>query len=230
VIKRNKKVLLFIVFVAGIAALRLSPLGGLLTFENLKDNRERLLSFVQDHYLRSAILYVVAYIVITALSIPGAGIMTLAGGFLFGVLPACLYIDFSATAGATFAFLIARYLLGAQLQEKYRTQLSAFNAEMGKNGSKYLLTLRMIPVFPFFVINFLSGLTNVTVRTFIWTTAVGIIPATAIFAYAGRQLGTINTVSEILSARVILALCALAALALFPVVFKRFKADARRQR
>jgi uncharacterized membrane protein YdjX (TVP38/TMEM64 family) len=229
-IRHNKKIILFFLFIAVIVALRLSPIGDILTFENLKKNREIFLAFVQGHYLQSVAAYIALYIIIAALSVPGAGIMTLAGGFLFGVFPATLSIDIGATIGATLAFLIARYLLGTWLQEKYRIQLSAFNAEMEKNGPRYLLTLRLIPAFPFFLINFLSGLTNVPVKTFIWTTALGIIPATVIFAYAGRQIGTINAVSEILSARVIIALTVLAALALFPAAYNRIKAYKNRSR
>lgn len=228
--KRNKKILFVLVLLAVIVALRVSPIGNILTFENLKKNRQIFFSIVQSHYLQAVTVYIVSYIIIAALSIPGAGIMTLAGGFLFGILPATLYIDIGATTGATLAFLIARYLLGSWLQEKYQKQLSPFNEEMQKNGSRYLLTLRLIPVFPFFMINFLSGLTNVPAETFIWTTALGIIPATIIFAYAGRQIGTINDVSEVLSARVIIALAVLAALALFPALVNRIKAYKNRSR
>lgn len=223
-INRNKKIIFIFFLVALIVVIRLSPIGHILTFENLKKNREVFFEFVRGHYLRSVASYIVSYIIIAALSIPGAAIMTLAGGFLFGVLSATVYIDIGATIGATLAFLTARYLLGTWLQEKYRSQLSTFNREMGENGSRYLLTLRLIPVFPFFLINFLSGLTNVSVKTFVWTTALGIIPATVIFAYAGRQIGTINAVSEILSARVIIALTVLAALALSPAAYRRIKA------
>jgi len=223
-IKHHKKIILLLFFITAIIAIRLSPIGDILTFENLKKNREIFFAFVQGHYLRSVAAYIALYIIIAALSIPGAGIMTLAGGFLFGVLPATLYIDIGATIGATLAFLMARYLLGKWLQERYRILLSAFNAEMEKNGPRYLLTVRLIPVFPFFMINFLSGLTNIPARTFAWTTALGIIPATLIFAFAGRQIGTINTMSEILSPRMIGALTILAALALFPAAYKRIKA------
>ena len=227
---RNKKILLLVFFAAVIIAARFSPVGAMLTFENLKKNRELFFSLVQSHYLQGVAVYIAAYIIIAALSIPGAGIMTLAGGFLFGSLPATLYVDFAATAGATLAFLMARYLLGNWLQEKYQRQLIPFNEEIQKNGPRYLLTLRLIPVFPFFVINFLSGLTNVSAKTFIWTTALGIIPATAVFAYAGRQIGSINAVSEIVSARVIIALSVLAALALFPSLMNRVKAYRSRSR
>ncbi len=228
-IRQNKIKLVFICFlIAVIVAVRLSPLGTLLTFENLKKNREVFVAIVQGHYLQSVATYIIVYIAVAALSIPGAGIMTLAGGFLFGVFAAVLYVDIGATTGAVLAFLTARYLLGNWLQQRYRQQLGAFNEEMRRNGPRYLLTVRLIPVFPFFIVNFLSGLTNVPVRTFAWTTAVGIVPATIIFAYAGRQLGTINTASEILSARMIAALAALAALALFPAVLRRIRSGVNR--
>ncbi len=228
-LKRHKKKLLFICFlIAIIVALRFSPIGDMLTFDNLKKNREVFISLVRGHYLRAVVIYIAFYILITALSIPGAGIMTLAGGFLFGVFPATLYIDIGATIGATLAFLTARYLLGNWLQQKYQKQLRSFNEEMHRNGSRYLITVRLIPVFPFFMINFLSGLTNVSIKTFAWTTALGIVPVTIIFAYAGRQLGTINAVSEILSTRMIAALAALAALALLPAVRGRIKARRNR--
>jgi len=223
-INRNKKIIFIFFLIAVIAAIRLSPIGDILTFENLKKNREVFFAFVRGHYLQSVAAYIVSYIIIAALSIPGAGIMTLAGGFLFGVLSATVYIDIGATIGATLAFLTARYLLGTWLQEKYRKQLGAFNAEMEKNGPRYLLTVRLIPVFPFFMINFLSGLTSIPVKTFVWTTALGIVPVTIIFAYAGRQIGTINSVSEILSPRMIGALAVLSAVALFPAALKRIRA------
>lgn len=229
-IKQNKKTLLLVLFITAVIAVRFSPIGSVLTFENLKRHREEFLALVNAHYLQSAAAFIAGYVVFTGLSLPGAVIMTLAGGFLFGALPATLFIDIGATIGATFSFLIARYLLGKRLQEKYGNQLSTFNKEMEKNGPRYLLTLRLIPVFPFFLINFLSGLTNVPVKTFVWTTALGIIPATVIFAYAGRQIGTISAVSEILSARVIIALTVLAALALFPAVYNRIKARKNRSR
>ncbi len=222
-IKQNKRILFLALFIVLVIAARLSPIGDLLTFENLKRHRGELFALVQGHYLRAVAVFVAGYIIFTTLSLPGAVILTLAGGFLFGAIPAVLYIVIAATTGATFSFLIARYLIGTRLQEKYQEQLSSFNSEMKKNGPRYLLTLRLIAVIPFFLINFLSGLTNVTTRTFIWTTAIGIMPATIVFAYAGQQIGTINALSEILSGRVIVALAALAVLALFPSVLERIK-------
>ena len=221
--KQKKNILILILFVAVLLAVRQSPLGSMLTFDNLKQHREELLALVQDHYSLSVVLFVALYIVVTGLSIPGAVVLTLAGGFLYGTGLATLYVNLGATAGAVLAFLVARYLLGRQLQDKYRQQLDRFNQEMELSGSRYLLTLRLIPIFPFFLINFLSGLTRVPLRTFAWTTAVGIIPGTIVFAYAGRQLGSIESPADILSTKVVLALMLLAGFALIPAAVSRIK-------
>lgn len=220
---KKKSIVLLVLFVAMIVALRYSPLGGLLTFENLKQHRESLLAFVRGHYALSVLVFISGYVLATAFSLPGAVILTLAGGFLFGVLAATFYVDIGATSGAALAFLSARYILGNRLQERYRQQLAKFNEEFAKNGTRYLLTLRFVPIFPFFLINFLSGLTQVPLRTFIWTTSVGIIPGTAVFAYAGGQIGTITSLSGILSLKVLVAFGVLALFMLFPVILNRIK-------
>jgi len=226
--KQKKQILLLVLFIAVIAVLRWSPAGKVLTFDNLKQHRDLLITLVQDHYGLTVMLFIGVYILAAAFSIPGAVILTLGGGFLFGTTAATVYVNIGATAGASLAFLSARYLLGERLQEKYQSQLDTFNAEIAKNGARYLLTLRFIPVFPFFLINFLSGLTKVPFKTFVWTTSLGIIPGTAVFAFAGRQLGTINSLSEILSRKVIIAFVILALFAIFPVVLDRIK-GARKQ-
>lgn len=226
--KQSKLLLLLILFIAAIVALRYSSAGNVLTFENLKQHRDILTTLVQDHYGLSVMLFVVVYILAAAFSVPGAVILTLGGGFLFGTVAATVYVNIGATAGASLAFLSARYLLGDRLQEKYQSQLNTFNAEIAKNGARYLLTLRFIPVFPFFLINFLSGLTKLPLKTFVWTTSLGIIPGTAVFAFAGRQIGMINSPSEILSKKTIIAFIILALFALFPVIVDRIK-GARKQ-
>lgn len=216
----KNKLLWLVLFVSVVAALRYSPWGQLLTFENLKANRESLAVLVRDHYVVSVIAFIAVYIGAVALSMPGAVILTIAGGFLFGTTAGTVYVNIGATAGATLAFLIARYLLGARLQDRYRDQLSTFNRELAQNGARYLLTVRLIPVFPFFLINFLSGLTAIPVRTFIWTTSLGIMPASAVFAYAGRRLGEIESLAGILSKEMATALVFLALLALLPALMK----------
>lgn len=218
--KRIVKILLLVSLAGAIVALRLSPLGSLLTFDNLKQHRESLVLLVQGHYWLSVISFVAIYVLAVALSIPGAVILTLAGGFLFGAPATTLYVNIAATAGATIAFLSARYLLGDSVQRKYQAQLFRFNQEIERNGTNYLLTLRLIPLFPFFLINFLSGLTQVPLRVFLWTTMVGIIPGTAVYAFAGQQLGSINSLSEVLSGKIFTAFVVLALFTTAPIIGK----------
>ncbi len=220
---QKKRIILLLLFIAMIVLIRLSPAGSVLTFDNLKQHREGLIASVQHNYAVAAMVFVVVYILTTALSIPGAGILTLSGGFLFGTMATTLYVIVGATTGASLAFLSARYLVGSRLQEKYQEQFRKFNNEVKRNGAHYLLVLRFIPVFPFFLINFLAGLTKIPIKTFIWTTAIGIIPATAVFAFAGQQIGSINSLSEILSRKVLAAFAVLALVALVPVIWKRLK-------
>jgi uncharacterized membrane protein YdjX (TVP38/TMEM64 family) len=221
--KYKTQIILLILFIAVIALIRFSPMSDYLTFENVKNNRDVLLAFAGENYLFSVFLYIAAYVLVVALSIPGAVLLTLIGGFLFGTLLTVLYVNVGATAGATLAFLIARYLIGDRLQHRYEHQLARFNNEISRNGFRYLLTLRFLPVFPFFLINFLSGLTKVPLKTFIWTTSLGIVPGTAVYAFAGQQIGTIASLQEILSKKVLIAFALLALFTLFPVILNYAK-------
>ncbi|MDH4161311.1 MAG: TVP38/TMEM64 family protein [Nitrospirota bacterium] len=218
-----KKISLLVLFVALIAGLRFSGLADSLTLENLQRNREALLSWVEGHRTLSFIVYILVYIAVVAFSLPGGAVMTLAGGYLFGTVPAVLCVVVGATCGAVLSFLSARYLIGSRVQERYAAQLARFNSEMDRNGGRYLLTLRLIPLFPFFLVNFLSGLTRVSLGLFTWTTAVGIIPGTAAFAFAGHQLESVKNVGDILSPRVLLALGILAAFTLLPALWSRIR-------
>ncbi len=218
-----KKIILFLLFIGVILLIRFSPAGSVLTFDNLKQHRENLLVFVQHNYAAAAVVFVLVYVLTTSLSIPGAGILTITGGLLFGTVASTMYVVVGATTGASLAFLSARYVVGNRLQEKYQRQFKKFNDEIERNGANYLLVLRFIPVFPFFLINFLAGLTKIPVRTFFWTTAVGIIPATAVFSFAGQQIGSLNSLSEVLSRKVLAAFAVLALFALVPAAWKRWK-------
>jgi len=218
---QTKKSLLLVLFIAGIIVLRLSPIGSALTFENLKQHRDSLLCFVQEQYWLSVACFIATYIVAAAFSLPAGLVLTLAGGFLFGAQAGVFYVVIGATTGATIAFLSARYVLGKRLQEKYRDTLKKFNEELERNGTHYLLTLRLIPIFPFFLINFLAGLTRIPLKTFLWTTALGIMPATAVFAFAGRQLGALSAASDLLSGKTAAVFAALGLLALVPAIYKK---------
>jgi len=199
-------------------------LGRFLSLEALKENRDNLLAFTDAHFAAAVGIFIVAYATVTGLSLPGAAILTLAGGFLFGAVFGTLIVNVGATTGATLAFLTARYLLRETVEQKFGKWLGPFQEGFAKNAFSYLMTLRLIPLFPFFVVNLVSGLTRVNVGTYVAATALGIIPGSFVYAYAGRQLGTINSLKEIASPNVIGAFVLLGLLALVPIVYKKFVA------
>jgi uncharacterized membrane protein YdjX (TVP38/TMEM64 family) len=191
-------------------------------FEVVKANRDQLLEFTEANYSVAVGLFIVAYCVVAGFSLPVGAVMTVAGGFLFGAVFATLYVNVGATAGATLAFLVARYLLRDAMEQKFGKWIGPFQEGFGKNAFSYLMTLRLIPLFPFFVVNLVSGLTRVNISTYIAATALGIIPGSFVYAYAGRQLGTINSLKEIASPNVIMAFVLLGLLALVPSLYKKF--------
>lgn len=217
-----RKLVLLLVFVGVIAAFFLFGLHRYVSLDSLKENRDQLLEVTQSHYPVAVISFVGLYIVQTAFSLPGAAILTLAGGFLFGSVLGTVYVNVGATSGATLAFLAARYLFHDWVEKKFGNRLGPIQEGFARNAFHYLLTLRLIPVFPFFLVNLVSGLTRMNLGTYVLATAVGIIPGSFVYAYAGRQLGTINSLSEIASPRVLLAFTLLGLLALLPVLYRRF--------
>jgi uncharacterized membrane protein YdjX (TVP38/TMEM64 family) len=133
-------------------------------------------------------------------------------------------VNIGATTGATLAFLAARYLLRDWVEQKFGSKLGSIQKGFANNAFSYLMTLRLIPLFPFFLVNMVSGLTRVSVGTYVAATALGIIPGSFVYAYAGRQLGTINSLKEIASPNVLLAFTLLGVLAMVPVLYKKFSA------
>jgi len=158
---------------------------------------------------------------VAALAIPLASAFTLGGGFLFGTLAGAMYTNIGATLGAISVFLLVRYYLGLQVQQRYQKQLKQFNDEFAVNGIYYLLSVRFISVVPFFIINVCAGLTNATLMQFMVTTAIGILPGSLVYSYAGQQLVHINTLSDVITLPVVLAFGALALLSLLPVIIKK---------
>jgi uncharacterized membrane protein YdjX (TVP38/TMEM64 family) len=218
------KIAIAVVIAAAIGAFFYFDLGRFLSLAALKDNRDKLLSFTEGNYLSAAVLFILAYITVTGLSLPGAVILTLAGGFLFGSVFGTLFVNLGATSGATLAFLAARYMLRDWVEQKFGKWLEPLQQGFAKNAFSYLITLRLIPLFPFFVVNLASGLTRMNVRSYVAATALGIIPGSFVYAYAGRQLGTINSLKEIASPNVIAAFVLLGLLALVPIIYKKFTA------
>jgi uncharacterized membrane protein YdjX (TVP38/TMEM64 family) len=221
------KLLVAAIFVIAIAAFYSFDLMAYLSLDVLKANRDKMLAFTEDHYLPAVLLFILLYILQTAFSLPGATLMTLTGGFLFGSLWAALYVNIGATWGATLAFLGARYLFRDWVEQRFGHRLEAFQSGFARNAFNYLLTLRLIPLFPFFVVNLLSGLTRMHVGTYVAATALGIIPGSLAYTFAGRQLGTINSLGELASPPLLLAFTGLGLLFLLPVAYRRLGRPAK---
>jgi uncharacterized membrane protein YdjX (TVP38/TMEM64 family) len=197
-------------------------LGRYLTLASLKANRAALVEFYANHRFVMAAVFIAVYIVQTALSLPGAAVLSLAAGAVFGVVRGALYVNIGATIGATLAFLVARYLFRDAIQKKFGSRLETMNRELEHSGFNYLLFLRLVPVFPFFLINLAAGLTKIPLRTFFLGTVVGIIPGNFVFCNAGASLATITSMSDIAAPRVLGSFALLGLFALIPVVYRKF--------
>ncbi|MDG3088373.1 TVP38/TMEM64 family protein [Vibrio hannami] len=212
----NKKLIIGILLVATIVLLA-TQFGQYLTLENAKAQQAALTSTINDNKLVSALIYFFAYVLVTAFSIPGAAVVTLLGAALFGFSLSLLLVSFASTIGATLAFLSSRYLLRDWVQSKFGSKLNAINQGVQKDGAFYLFSLRLIPVFPFFLINLLMGLTPISTVRFYLVSQLGMLPGTMVYLNAGTQLATIDSLSGIVSPNVLLSF---ALLGLFPIVAK----------
>lgn len=198
-----------------------------LTLENLKARQAELTAWVSAHPWRAAGLFFVAYVAVTAVSIPGAAVMTLAAGALFGLLAGTLLVSFASAIGATLAFLTARFVLRDSLRARYGERLKKIDAGIERDGAFYLFTLRLVPVFPFFLINLLSGLTSIRLRTFYWVSQLGMLAGTLAYVYAGTQLARIESLRDVLSPGLIGAFVLLGVLPLLARSFMRWLAARR---
>ncbi len=191
------------------------------SFENFKKNIEIIEKFVALHYYSALLIYCSTYIIVVALSLPVALLMSLIGGFLFGSFFGAFLVTLSATLGATVAFLIVRYVAGNYFQNRYKKELITFNREIAHYGIFYLILVHFFPFIPFFVINILSALTKISVLTFIITTALGIAPITLLYTTIGHQLAMIETYpTYIVKILVLLTFIALLLLGIFIIVRK----------
>jgi uncharacterized membrane protein YdjX (TVP38/TMEM64 family) len=219
----KKKLLIAAIVVMLITVFYLLGLGRFLTLESLKANREALTEFYQNNRFIMAVSFIGIYILQTALSLPGAAVLSLAAGAVFGAGMGTLYVNIGATIGATLAFLVARYLFHDVMQNKFGTRLETINKELEMRGFNYLLFLRLVPVFPFFLINLGAGLTRMSLRTFIIGTMVGIIPGSFVFSNAGASLATITSMGDVASPRVLGSFALLGLFALVPVLYQKLK-------
>lgn len=221
--ENRKRIILLAAALVAFLILWFSGLREMLSLENIQMKGEELKLFINGHYVISVAGFIALYIVVAAFSIPVAAVLTITAGYLYTFIIGALYVNVGATIGATLAFLFARYIAGDPLQQKYKHKLKKFNDELDKNGASYLFTIRLIFVLPFFVVNLLAGLTKVKLRTFIWTTSLGILPSSLIYAFAGQQIATIKNIGEIFSGRVLIAFVLLAAGAITPTIIKKIR-------
>ena len=212
----SRKLILGLVLVAVVVILGIE-FSQYLTLENAKAQQANLSHYIEQNLLYSALIYFVAYVVITAFSIPGAAVVTLLGAALFGFWFSLALVSFASTIGATLAFLSSRYLLRNWVQQRFSDKLNAINTGVKKDGSFYLFTLRLIPVFPFFLINLLMGLTPISTARYYLVSQLGMLPGTAVYLNAGTQLAEIKTLAGIVSPTVLVSF---ALLGVFPFIAK----------
>jgi pyruvate/2-oxoglutarate dehydrogenase complex dihydrolipoamide dehydrogenase (E3) component/uncharacterized membrane protein YdjX (TVP38/TMEM64 family) len=208
-----KRIIVFLLIIAAIFFMAdWFDLSQHLTLSQLKHHQLYLHSLVQDFPVQSVVIYFIAYIVMAGLALPGALIFTLAGGALFGLATGVILVSFASTLGALASFLVARFFLHDFVQTRYQQRLTVINQKIQQQGATYLLFLRLVPAFPFFMVNLLMALTPISARTYYIVSQIGMLPATFIFVNAGTELAKISSVDDILSIPLLLSLLLLACL------------------
>ena len=213
-----KKIILLSIIAGLAAAFFIFELNRFFTLAYLRESREQFVLFYSENTALTITLYMLVYIAVTALSLPGAAIMTLAGGAMFGFVTGFIAVSFASTIGASLAFLASRYLLRDWVEKKLGDRLQAVADGIEREGAFYLFSLRLIPVFPFWVINLLMGLTRMRLFTFYWVSQAGMLAGTAVYVNAGKELGMIDSLSGILSPGLIVSFILLG---LFPLAVKK---------
>lgn len=218
-----------IIFVAGTTLVILFvvfDLDRFLTLQYIKESQEHFQIIYENNRVGVMSFYILIYVTVTALSLPGAVVLTLAGGGLFGLVTGTIAVSIASTTGATLACLVSRFFVRGWVQDKFGDKLKAINEGVEREGGFYLFTVRLIPVFPFFVVNLLMGLTNMPLRTFFWVSQLGMLPGTIVFVNAGKELAKIESASGILSPTL---LASFVILGLLPVTVKKIMEQVRKR-
>lgn len=189
------------------------------TLDYIKAKQQNIFEYYKQNVFFVLVLFIFLYVLVTALSLPVATFLTLLGGALFGFSTGLIIVSFASTIGATLAFLMARFLAQNYVQKNYKKQLSKINKKFKSEGAFYLFALRLVPVFPFFIINVVMGLMTIKTWTFYWVSQLGMLPGTIVYVYAGTQLAQIETFSDITTPSMLIAF---ALLGLFPLIAKNF--------
>ena len=212
------KIILLLLIVAVVVAGAWLDISQYLTLEEFRTRQESLQTAVDQNLLASLIIYFLIYVTVAALNIPGAAVMTLVAGALFGLLFGTIVVSFASTIGATLAFLLSRYLLRDYVERRFSRAAERINNGVKKEGAYYLFTLRLVPIFPFFVINMAMALTRIRTRTFAWVSQIGMLAGTVVYVNAGTQIGRIESTADILSPQL---LASFVLLGIFPLLAKK---------
>ena len=216
--KLIKKIVIVLILAALVGLFIALDLQRYLSLTFIKDSQAGFQALYADSPVLVVGVYFLVYVVVTALSLPGAAVLTLLGGGLFGFWVGVLTVSFASSLGAAMACFVARYLLRDWVQARFGEKLAAINQGIEKEGAFYLFSLRLIPIFPFFVINLVMGLTPIKLFTFYWVSQLGMLAGTAVYVNAGKELAKIDSLAGIVSPGLIISFVILG---LFPITVKK---------
>ncbi len=216
--KYINKIIIVLIIIGLVAAFKIFNLGDYLSLAYIKESQEKFQVLYSGNRVAVIAGYMVIYILVTSLSLPGAAVMTLAGGAFFGLIVGTLVVSFASTIGATLACFVSRFILRDWIQNKFGDKLKTVNEGVEKEGAFYLFTLRLIPIFPFWLINLVMGLTKMHLKTFYWVSQIGMLAGTIVFVNAGKELAKIDSLGGILSPGLIFSFVLLG---LFPIITKK---------
>ncbi len=211
------KLILVAVIAAVIAAFFLFDLGQYFNLEYLKSQKDSLNALYQANPILISLIFFIVYVLVAAFNLPAAGLLTVAAGAILGFWNGVFVVSFASSIGATGAFLMTRYLFHDAIQSKFGDRLSAINSGIEREGAFYVFGLRLVPLFPFFVVNAVLGLTKIKTWTFYWSSQIGMLAGTAVYVNAGTQLATIDSLGDIASPKLI---GSFVLLGVFPIVAK----------
>jgi uncharacterized membrane protein YdjX (TVP38/TMEM64 family) len=216
--KLFNRILIVIILLCLIIIFKVFNLDQYLTLTYIKASQQKFAALYAENWFFVIACYMAIYILVTSLSLPGAAVLTLAGGALLGLWIGTLVVSFASTIGATLACFVSRFLLRDWVQQKFSDKLSIVNRGIEGEGSFYLFTMRLIPAFPFFVINLVMGITKMPLFTFYWVSQLGMLPGTMVYVNAGKELAKIDSLSGILSPGLIFSFVLLG---IFPIAVKK---------
>ena len=212
------KITLFLIIILVVIFFFICEIDQLLTLDNIRAQQLFLLNYYDQNKLLVHVTFLFIYIITATFSLPVALALTLIGGALFGFFYGLVLVSFGSSIGATFAFLMARFIGHDLVKQRYNAQLSKFYIGFEKEGAFYLFALRMVPLFPFFIINIITALMPIKTWTFYWVSQLGMLPATTLYVFAGTQLSEMKSLSDIMSPRLILTFILIG---LFPILIKK---------